>query len=182
MSKWSTVARRIRVPLGFAFAAFYLWQAKPTAYSIGLGGIIVLPGLLLRAVASGYVQKNQRLATTGPYAYTRNPLYLGSIVIAVGFVVAGRSAWIAVVLAILFLTIYVPVIRSEEVFLQQQFAEYADYKNRVPRLIPRLTPAARGEGSFSWGLYRKHREYNALLGALAVLAALGIKLVWMRKF
>jgi protein-S-isoprenylcysteine O-methyltransferase Ste14 len=179
VAKWPVIARRIRVPLGFVFAASYLWQAKPTAFSIALGAVIVVPGLLLRALASGHVQKNQQLATSGPYAYTRNPLYLGSIIIAAGFAVAGRSWWIAAVLAILFVAIYVPVIRSEEDFLQHQFPEYADYRRRVPRLLPRLSPAVQDRGAFSWDLYRKHREYNAVLGSLAVLAALGAKLFWM---
>ena len=179
MAKWPAIARRIRVPLGFAFAAFFLWQARPTAFSLMLGAVIVVPGLLLRALASGHVQKNQRLAASGPYAYTRNPLYLGSIIMAAGFAVAGRSWWIAAALAVLFTVIYLPVIRSEEDFLQRQFPEYTQYKNRVPRLFPRLTPAVREAGTFSWELYRKHREYNAVLGSLAVLAALGAKLLWL---
>jgi protein-S-isoprenylcysteine O-methyltransferase Ste14 len=182
MAKWPAIARRIRVPLGFAFAALFLWQAKPTLFSIVFGGAVVVPGLLLRALASGHVQKNRELATSGPYAYTRNPLYLGSIVIATGFAVAGRNWWIAAVLAVLFAVIYIPVIRSEEDFLQQLFPDYADYKSRVPRLFPRLSPAARDEGAFSWELYRQHREYNAVLGSLGVLAALGAKLLWMRNF
>ena len=82
MASWSTVARHIRVPLGFVFAALYFWLAKPTVESILLGSVLVIPGLVLRALASGHVQKNEQLATSGPYAYTRNPLYLGSLILA----------------------------------------------------------------------------------------------------
>ena len=79
---WSRIARRIRVPLGFVFAAFYLWRAKPTWTSLAIGAAIALLGIFVRAVASGHVEKNRELTMTGPYAYVRNPLYLGSIIIA----------------------------------------------------------------------------------------------------
>ena len=90
---WAKIARRIRVPLSFAFAILYFWLAQPTVISMLVGGAIVIPGLLVRALASGHVQKNEQLATTGPYAYTRNPLYLGSLILALGFAFAARSWW-----------------------------------------------------------------------------------------
>lgn len=175
---WSRIARRIRVPLGFVFAAFFLWLARPTVLFLMLSLILVLPGLWLRGYASGYVKKNAEITMTGPYAYTRNPLYLGSMLIAFGFALAAHSVWIALALAVLFAAIYIPVIRSEEAFLRTSFAGYDDYAAQVPRLIPRLRPApAQAEtGVFSSGLYRKHREYNALMGAVAIYAALLLKL------
>ncbi len=88
---WSKIARRIRVPLGFVFAVLYFWLAKPTWRFIALGAILIIPGLLIRALASGHVRKNEALATSGPYAYTRNPLYLGSLLMGIGFAVAARS-------------------------------------------------------------------------------------------
>src|SRR5271168_2418557 len=117
---WSRIARRIRVPLGFLFAAFYLWRARPDWLSLGLGGAAVALGVFLRAMASGHVEKNQQLATTGPYAYSRNPLYLGSIIIAIGFAIASRDVWVAIGIVVFFAIIYVPVIRSEEAFLHQR--------------------------------------------------------------
>lgn len=182
---WSRIARRIRVPLGFVFAAFFLWLARPSGRFLALSLVLVLPGLWLRAYAAGYVKKNAEVTTTGPYAYTRNPLYLGSMLIAFGFVLAARTPWIAVALALLFAVIYIPVIRSEEAFLRANFAGYSDYAARVPRLIPRLTPAqssASGSGAFSAALYRRHREYNALIGSLAIYAALILKLCLWRIF
>src|ERR687886_7025 len=92
-SSWSRIARRIRVPLGFAFAALYLWLAHPTWLSLGLGAVIAAPGVAIRALAAGHVRKNAEITTTGPYAYTRNPLYLGSILIAIGFAVAAMNWW-----------------------------------------------------------------------------------------
>lgn len=178
MASWSSIARRIRVPLGFVFAAFYLWHAKPTRASILLGAAIAIPGLVIRGLASGHLQKNQQLATTGPYAHTRNPLYLGSLLLAAGFVVAARSWWIAAALILIFLAIYIPVIRAEEAFLRTQFPEYAEYARRVPRLLPRLSASNRNRSEFSWDLFRKHREYNATLGSMAMMVALAVKLFW----
>src|ERR1700739_1984059 len=91
MAEWSRVARRIRVPLGFAFAVLYFWLARPTWRGLALGAVLIVPGLLIRALASGHVRKNEALATSGPYAYTRNPLYLGSLLMGIGFAVAARS-------------------------------------------------------------------------------------------
>lgn len=180
---WNRVARRIRVPLGFVFAAVFLWLAHPTPAFLALSLILVIPGLLLRAYASGYVKKNRELTTTGPYAYTRNPLYLGSMSIAFGFAVAARSLWVALVLAILFAVIYIPVIRSEEDYLRSVFPGFDAYAAQVPRLLPRITPARSGDtppGEFSASLYRRHREYNALVGAASMYAALILKLVFLR--
>lgn len=145
MQSWQRVARRIRVPLGFLTAAVYLVEVvrrafHPTAIAWSLA--LVLPGLALRALASGTVKKNQELSVTGPYAYTRNPLYLGSTLIAAGFAVALLSWPLALLLAVGFAAIYIPVIASEEQFLRTAFPGFDDYCRSVPRFIPRLTPAS----------------------------------------
>ena len=180
LASWIRVARRIRVPAGFLFAAFYLWRARPSAASLAWSLLLVVPGLLLRAYASGYVKKDTELAVTGPYAYTRNPLYLGSIVMAFGFAAASRSLWITLLLALLFILIYAPTIYGEEQFLRSTFPAYESYAQRVPRLLPRFTPAGiPGDGSFSGALYLQHREFNSLLGACAVYAVL-VAAIWLR--
>jgi protein-S-isoprenylcysteine O-methyltransferase Ste14 len=176
---WGKIARRIRVPLGFAFAILYLWLAKPTVKFFLLGVAITVPGLWLRALASGHVRKNEALATSGPYSYTRNPLYLGSLIIAVGFSVAARSWWIALIIVIFFFAIYIPVIRGEETYLRSQFPEFEKYSEEVPRLLPRLSSAPSEKGSFSWELYKKHREYHAVIGALAIAVVLLLKMFWL---
>jgi protein-S-isoprenylcysteine O-methyltransferase Ste14 len=145
-----------------------------------VGIAIAIPGVLLRALASGHVKKNEELATTGPYSYTRNPLYLGSLIIAFGFVLAARSWWIAGVAMVFFVLVYVPVIFSEEVYLRQRFPAFDQYTKQVPRLLPRLRAHGEG-GSFSWDLYWKHREYNALLGLLGMTAALVAKMIWLTR-
>jgi len=173
ITSWQRIARRIRVPLGFLTALFYLFELSrraPRPAAIVWSLVLVLPGLWLRAYASGYVKKNRELTTTGPYAHTRNPLYLGSILIAAGFAVALLSWPVALVLAILFAVIYVPTIASEERFLRATFPEFSDYCRRVPRLIPRLSPSdpsriGSARGAFALSLYLKHREYNSAIGA-----------------
>jgi hypothetical protein len=82
---------------------------------------------------------------------------------------------------LIFLAIYLPVIRGEESFLGEHFPEFAEYARQVPRLLPRLTSFASGRGAFSWDLYWKHREYNATLGAVAMLAVLTAKMLWFRR-
>jgi protein-S-isoprenylcysteine O-methyltransferase Ste14 len=198
ITRWQRLARRIRVPLGFLAAALYvfdLWQRAPRPVAVAWSLALVIPGLWLRGYAAGIVKKNRELTTTGPYAYTRNPLYLGSMLIAAGFALALLSWLVALVLIFGFLIIYVPVIASEERFLRATFPEFDEYCRRVPRILPRVTPAppigrvdrtmqssvqligtvagsqpeasdaASGTGSFSLALYLKHREYNASLGA-----------------
>jgi len=183
MASWSRIATRVRVPLGFAFAAAYLWLAKPNWVAIAIGGAAVLAGLAVRAAASGHIRKNAELTTTGPYAYTRNPLYLGSILIAVGFLVAAQSIWIAAATLAMFVFIYLPVVRAEEKYLQSAFPGYNAYAQAVPRFLPRFTPLASATAnaqSFSWELYRKHREYNAALGSALMMGALILKMVLVK--
>lgn len=180
MASWQKIARRIRVPLGFAFAVVYVWLAHTTARSLIAGACLVIVGIFIRALASGHVKKNEELTTSGPYAYTRNPLYLGSLMLAFGFVVASRSSIIAAIAAALLFAIYLPVIRGEENFLRSQFPEFEEYSQHVPRLFPRLTPYRSSLGSFSWHLYWKHREYNAAIGAAFMIAALIVKATLLR--
>ncbi len=194
--RWKRVSRRIRVPLGFISGAMYLfelWRRAPQLSAVAWSLALVLPGLWLRAYASGYVKKNRELTVTGPYARTRNPLYVGSMLIAAGFAVALMSWPMALVLACGFALIYIPVIASEEQFLRSTFAGYDDYCRQVPRLIPRLAAAriarpqegASGAGQpnpgsqagFSIQLYLKHREYNAAIGA----ALLYLSLLFLRR-
>lgn len=181
---WPKIARRIRVPLGFAFGVLYLWLAHPTWKFIGYGAIALVPGLLMRALASGHVRKNEALATTGPYAYTRNPLYLGSLLIGIGFAIAARSWWISLALAVMFFAIYIPVIRGEEKFLREKFPQFDEYARNVPSMFPRFTPYSPADecsAGFSAELYRKHREYNALVGTLLMLAALIAKIEFLKQ-
>ena len=174
---WTRLARRVRVPLGFIFAVVYVWFARPTRSSIIAGALIMLPGLLLRGLASGHVQKDKQLTISGPYAYTRNPLYLGSLFLAAGFAIAARSWSIVAIMVLMFALIYVPVIAGEERYLRQTFPEYDEYARRVPRMFPRLTPYGNQQAAYSSARYWKHREYEASIGCVVLLAILIAKLI-----
>ena len=169
------------MPLGFLLAVLYFWLARPTWAFMAYGAILIVPGLLIRALASGHVRKNEALATSGPYAYTRNPLYLGSLLMGIGFAVAARSWWIGVALVVMFFAIYLPVIRDEEKFLRSKFPEFDDYARKVPRMLPGVIPAHIGDqdGGFSVELYLKHREYNALIGVLVLLVFVIVKMKFL---
>jgi len=179
MPEWSRVAKRVRVPAGFALAIVYFWLARPTPASLFWGALLVALGILIRTLASGYVRKNEELATTGPYAYTRNPLYLGSLILAAGFAWISQSFWIVAGVTLMFFAVYLPVIKGEEEFLGRRFAEFASYSQAVPRLFPRWSAYRKGSSKFSWALYRKHREYNALAGSAALLAVMAAR-AWHR--
>ncbi len=184
-TQWQRLARRVRVPLGFVTAAVFFVFARPEPRLLLWSLAAVLPGIWLRSYAAGYVKKNAELTRTGPYAHTRNPLYLGSMLIAFGFAIAAGKIWLGILLIGLFLTIYWPVILSEEAFLRSAFLDFDAYAEAVPRLLPRLTPArfpgaAAGAGQFSPGRYRHHREYNSLIGAAALYGALGLRM-WLAQ-
>jgi protein-S-isoprenylcysteine O-methyltransferase Ste14 len=176
-----SLARRIRVPVGFVIAALYVWLARPSWNSIFYGSVIIVPALLLRTAASGHVKKNQEVTTSGPYAYTRNPLYLGSVILVIGFGVASRNLWLALALITVFAALYMPVVRDEEEFLRSNFPEFDLYAQRVPRIIPRLKNDGVSRASFSSELYRKHREYNAALGSVGMMVLLALKLQFLSR-
>ena len=168
--------QRIRVPLGLIFAVVFMVFAGPTTMSIVIGVGIAAVGLVIRAWASGHIRKARELASTGPYAYTRNPLYVGSFLIGAGFSMATSVWWLAVVFAALFLGLYLPVMRIEAGDMREMFgSEYDEYSRAVPMFIPRFTPW-RGK-SIEWesGLYLKHREYEAAIGAALAFALLAVK-------
>jgi protein-S-isoprenylcysteine O-methyltransferase Ste14 len=178
--------QRWRVPLGFACAAVFLVLARPDRRSLVIGGAVALLGLAIRAWASGHIRKTAQLAVSGPYAHTRNPLYLGSFILGLGFTVAAASGLLLFLLlgglfAALFLGIYWPVMRVEAATLAEMFGEeYTQYAAAVPLLFPRPTPYRAAEGSavrFDFALYMRYREYRAALGLLVAWCVLWLKAV-----
>ena len=171
--------QRWRVPLGFACAALFFLLARPRPLTLIVGALVALPGLALRAWAVGYLRKNEALATDGPYAYTRNPLYLGSLFIGLGFTIAAGTLILGAVFAALFLGIYVPVMRVEATTLAELFGEhYQRYAKSVPLFLPRLSPyrdPAFERKKFDFGLYRRYREYRALLGLIVAWTLLALR-------
>lgn len=174
--------QRWRVPLGFACAAVFILLAKPAFATLAAGGAVSLVGLALRAWAAGHIRKNDRLAVSGPYAHTRNPLYLGSFLLGLGFTVAaGRPLLLGGLFAALFLGIYLPVMRVEAATLAELFGEeFRRYAREVPLFFPRPTPYRPGGGEptkFDASLYLRYREYRAALGLLVAWGVLVLKAV-----
>src|SRR3954454_23286849 len=137
---YADIVARLRVPSGFLIVIVFAWFSRPTPESMVWGIPISLCGLALRAWAAGCLAKNQQLATGGPYAYTRNPLYVGTLLVAAGLAIASRSVGLAILFAAVFLLVYLPVIQNEEQHLRKIFPEYAGYAAQVPPLLPRWTP------------------------------------------
>jgi protein-S-isoprenylcysteine O-methyltransferase Ste14 len=172
---------RWRVRVGYPLAIAVLAVARPTPKSVVAGAALGAIGLLVRALAAGHLRKQEVLTKTGPYAYTRNPLYLGSAILAAG---AGVATWSWISAAILcgyFAFFYSIVMRREEGELRAQFgAAFDEYAAAVPLFLPRLTPATApvgsASGSFSFAQYKKNREYRAVIGFLLLLAVLVV--IW----
>jgi protein-S-isoprenylcysteine O-methyltransferase Ste14 len=178
------IAQRIRVPAGFLLAPLLMIAAKPGPRSLAVGAAIAIAGLAIRAWASGYLKKNMELTATGPYARTRNPLYLGTFILGAGVAISSGALWFVALFMALYLLIYVPVMLAEAETLGKLFpGEYERYSRAVPLFLPRLTPfratededRAGGERRFALSQYVKHREYRAALGLLAVYAMLAAK-------
>lgn len=176
--------QRWRVPLGFACAALFFILARPRALTLIVGAVIALPGLALRAWSTGHLRKNAALATTGPYAYTRNPLYLGSFLMGVGFTMATGRWFLGFIFAALFLGIYVPVMRVESATLAQLFGEsYREYARAVPMFLPRLSSYDRAgtvEVKFDAALYRRYREHRAAIGLVLAWMLLALRAYYFR--
>jgi protein-S-isoprenylcysteine O-methyltransferase Ste14 len=168
--------QRIRVPLGFVFAVVFLIFAKPSLLSMVVGSAVALIGLAIRAWASGHIRKAKVLAVTGPYAYTRNPLYLGTFFLGLGFTIASGVWWLAVLFACLFLGIYLPVMRVEADDIRHIFgSDYDEYERNVPVFLPRPTPWKKADERFDYRLYLQYREYRAAIGAIVVIGILAAK-------
>lgn len=168
---YADAVAKLRVPAGFVLLAAFLYLAAPDTRSLAIGTPIAFCGLLLRAWASGHLEKNRQLAVSGPYSYLRNPLYLGTLLAAAGFVIAARRWELGILFAAIFGLIYLPVIELEEQRLRELFPSYGDYARRVPMLVPRLRRPPNPR-KFRWELYMVNEEYQAGIGFLAGLAVL----------
>ena len=188
------LAQRIRVPAGFVLAPLLFISARPTPSSLAAGAFIAIIGLAIRAWASGHLKKNQELTTSGPYAHTRNPLYLGTFLLGTGVAVGGGAPWFVALFVAFYLLIYVPVMFAEADTMRGLFSdEYARYSRQVPLFVPRFTPykapSMTSEGTISYrsqggnqrqfdlAQYFRHREYRAAVGFLVAYALLAAKLV-----
>lgn len=167
---------RFRVICGFILVGAFAWLSRPGQASLIAGMAVAILGLLLRGWAAGHLRKNMNLAESGPYAWVRNPLYLGTSLVAAGLVIASRRWELALIFAAVFLLVYLPVIELEEQHLRKLFPEYATYASRVHKLLP-VPPARQSTQPFRWSVYRRNEEYQAALGLLAGAAWLVYRLL-----
>jgi protein-S-isoprenylcysteine O-methyltransferase Ste14 len=183
LRRGGTWIQRWRVPLGFLCGALFLLFARPRPITLLIGAAISLLGLLLRAWAAGHIRKNSALATSGPYAFTRNPLYLGSFVLGLGFTIGSGRWYLGILFAVLFLGIYLPVMRVESGTLAQLFGEsFQHYSRAVPLFFPRLTAyrSAEEKTNFDGSLYLRYREYRAALGLVIAWGLLVFKAYYLK--
>lgn len=164
---YADAVARLRVPSGFLLAAAFGWLSRPTPLTLAWGLPVSLLGLAIRAWAAGHLEKNQQLAEAGPYAYVRNPLYLGTLIVAAGLAISANRWELGMLFAAVFFGVYLPVIQNEEQHLRKLFPSYNEYATRVPALIPRVTPSSNLMRRFRFSQYRKNEEYQAAAGFLA---------------
>ncbi|MCC7340676.1 MAG: isoprenylcysteine carboxylmethyltransferase family protein [Bryobacterales bacterium] len=172
--RYADFVARLRVPAGFVLLAAFAWFSAPTAESVLFGALLSLPGLLLRGWAAGHLRKDSTLTTSGPYAYIRNPLYAGTLIVAAGMAYAAREWPLAWIFGAVFLLVYLPAISLEEQHLRKLFPGFADYARRVPLLVP-YRGRIPGKQRFAFTQYLYNREYEAAIGFLAGLAFLLVK-------
>lgn len=174
--------RGVRIGSAWLLAIAFFWVALPSPSSLRLGAVVVASGLLIRGWAAGVLEKDRELAVSGPYAFTRNPLYLGSFLIGAGAVIAGGRPWLGLVFLAYFGWVYGSTMARETDELAARFGEdYRRYRQSVPVFLPRLAPFrpgtahAAGRTTLSLARYLHNREYEALLGAAAAIGLLALK-------
>jgi protein-S-isoprenylcysteine O-methyltransferase Ste14 len=173
VASWARIAQKTRVPAGTLLGIIFLFLMHPSRRSLWLGVVIAIAGALLRVWAAGYIDKGRKLAVSGPYARTRNPLYLGSFFMALGIIIAGQGYWLLLPFAIFFLGFYYPVMKVEEQeLLNGHGDEFHRYARTVPFFFPRLTISGAHSARFLWSRVVKNREHRTVLGLLLAVSFL----------
>jgi protein-S-isoprenylcysteine O-methyltransferase Ste14 len=178
------LASRIRVPAGFLVAAIYLIAAEPRPRTLLIGCSVASIGLIVRTFAAGIIDKNTRLAVNGPYAHTRNPLYLGSVIAALGLSIAAGKWWLLLLQAVFFAAVYIPVMHREQARMIELFdGQYKEYSAAVPLLLPRLTAwrQTSATNKFTWQRYWSNHEYRAASAFIIITSILIAKMLWLRQ-
>lgn len=175
--------RQLRLRAVWLIVLPFFWFSSPTGRTLAIGAALTLLGLCIRGWSAGTIHKDEELTTSGPYAFTRNPLYLGSFFIGLGVAMAGGH-WIwPVVFLLFYATVYTRTMRGEARHLAELFPRrYSEYAAEVPGFLPRLTPYRASAGrtaGFRWSQYRRNREWEASLGALGAFAVLAGKAFWL---
>jgi len=179
MTSWKKLAQKTRVPAGTALGIFFLLLMHPSVRSLWIGGLIALGGSLLRLWAAGHIEKGRILTRGGPYALTRNPLYLGSFFMALGIIIAGQGYWLLLPFGVFFAVFYWPVMKAEEQELLNGYGEtFVEYSKSVPLFWPGFRKPCSGASIFRWGRVIRNREHHTVFGFLAAEALLVLRTVF----
>ena len=179
MKSWGARAQRLRVPVGTILGVIFLLLMHPSLRSLWIGGSLAALGSLVRLWAAGHLEKGKFLACAGPYAYTRNPLYLGSFLMGLGIVLAGQVYWLLLPFGLFFVVFYYPVMRREEEELMEGYGDqFADYVRRVPLFFPSFHTAADHSSKFQWSRVLTNREHRTAMGLALTVAFLFLRTRW----
>jgi protein-S-isoprenylcysteine O-methyltransferase Ste14 len=179
MKSWKQTAQKMRVPIGTVLGIVFLVLMHPSARSLWIGGLIALPGALLRLWAAGHIEKGTALTQGGPYAFTRNPLYLGSFLLAFGVILAGQGYWLLPLFAAFYATFYIPVMKAEEEYLFGKYGnDFLEYSRRVPLFFPEFRTATNASSVFQWSRVVRNREHRNIVGLLVAEAILMAKFLF----
>jgi protein-S-isoprenylcysteine O-methyltransferase Ste14 len=167
MTSWKKIAQKTRVPAGTVLGVIFLICMHPSIRSLGIGGAIALPGSLLRLWAAGHIEKGRVLTQSGPYALTRNPLYLGSFLLALGIIIGGQGYWLLPIFGIFFAIFYIPVMKAEELELFSGYGEqFTEYAKRVPLFFPGFRTMGHASSTFLWSRVIRNREHRTVAGLI----------------
>ncbi|NWG12353.1 MAG: isoprenylcysteine carboxylmethyltransferase family protein [Acidobacteria bacterium] len=169
MRSWRKLAQKLRVPVGTLLGVVFLLMMHPSNRSLLLGGSVAAAGAAFRVWAAGHIEKGKVLTQGGPYALTRNPLYLGSLLMALGILMAGQGYWLLMPFGLFFAVFYYPVMKAEEEELLQGYGEsFLDYAKRVPLFVPRFRAAPENASVFLWSRVIRNREHRTVAGLIVV--------------
>jgi protein-S-isoprenylcysteine O-methyltransferase Ste14 len=173
MASWNKLAQKTRVSAGTILGVVFLLLMHPSARSLWIGGAIALAGALLRLWAAGHIEKGRVLTQGGPYAFTRNPLYLGSFFMALGVIIAGQSYWLLLAFGVFFAAFYYPVMRAEEQELLNGYGDkFLEYSGRVPLFFPGFRRKGYAPSTFQWSRVIQNREHRTIAGLIMAEAIL----------
>ena len=179
MASWKQTAQKTRVPAGTALGLLFLILMHPSARSLWIGAVITLPGSLLRLWAAGHIDKGIVLTQGGPYAMTRNPLYLGSFLMALGIILGGQGYWMLPLLGGFFAAFYIPVMKAEADHMLGRYGqEFVEYSKRVPAFFPAFQKAGTGTSDFLWSRVIQNREHRNVAGLLVAETILILKFLF----
>jgi len=167
MTSWKKLAQKTRVPAGTILGIIFLLLMHPSARSLWIGGAIAAVGALIRLWAAGHIDKGKVLTQGGPYAFTRNPLYLGSFFMALGIIIAGQGYWLLLAFGVFFVAFYYPVMRAEEQELLNGYGEsFVQYSARVPMFFPGFPKTGPAPSTFLWSRVIRNREHHTIAGLI----------------